>query len=83
MVMAKYDKLVLQPIGTPVVDIDVSSIPEYQRGQLAEFALELTRNIFASPGEEERYQAWLAKRKAAEAAKTVTDGPQPRKEDKV
>lgn len=61
--------IVFKPIGDCSVRINVNAIPEYQRGQLAEFALELTRNIFAIPGEEERYQAWLAKRKAAEAAK--------------
>lgn len=60
---------VFQPIGICSVKIDVNAIPEYQRGQLAEFALELTRNIFARPGEEERYQEWLAKRNAAKAAK--------------
>ena len=60
--------IVFQPVGICSVKIDVNAIPEYQRGQLAEFALELTRNTFSRPGEEERYQAWLAKRNAAKAA---------------
>ena len=65
----KGKTIAVSPIGICSVRIDVNAIPDYQRGQLAEFALELTRNIFARPGEEERYQEWLAKRKAAEAAK--------------
>lgn len=62
--MAKYENAVLRPVGDCSVKINVSVIPEYQRGQLAELALELTRSIFAIPGEEERYQAWLANRKS-------------------
>lgn len=44
------------------IKIDVNQIPEYQREQLAQFAIELTRRVFARPGEEDRYQAWLYKR---------------------
>lgn len=55
----RYDQLVLKPVGNTVVEVDVSLIPEYQRRQLAEFVLDLTRQIFSIPGEEERYQAWL------------------------
>lgn len=62
--MSKYEKIVLRPIGDCTVKVNVSEIPEFQRSQLAEFALELTRNIFAIPGEEERYQSWLADRKS-------------------
>ena len=65
----KSKSIVFTSIGDCSVKVDVSSIPEYQRGQLAEFALDLTRKIFSIPGEEERYQAWLASKKAAEAAK--------------
>lgn len=60
--MAKCENLILRPIGVCSLKINVCSIPEYQRGQLAEFAIELTRKVFAQPGEEERYQAWLAER---------------------
>ena len=60
--MYDYEKLVLKPVDDINIKIDVNLIPEYQRRQLAEFALELTRNIFAIPGEEERYQAWLKNR---------------------
>lgn len=55
--------IVFQPIGDADIKIDFNEIPEYQRGELARFALEVTRNCFAIPGEEERYQAWLAERK--------------------
>lgn len=60
--MYDYEKLILKPVDDANIEIDVNQIPEYQRRQLAEFALELTRNIFAIPGEEERYQAWLKNR---------------------
>ena len=52
----------LKYIGEPDVKIDVNQIPEYQRRQLAELALEVTREVFSRPGEEERYQEWLKKR---------------------
>lgn len=55
--------LVFRPVGDVDIKIDFDEIPEYQRGELARFALEVTRNCFAIPGEEERYQAWLAERK--------------------
>lgn len=48
--------------GEPDVKIDVNQIPEYQRRQLAELALEVTREVSSRPGEEERYQEWLKKR---------------------
>lgn len=60
--MYDYEKLVLTPVDNVNIEIDVNLIPEYQRHQLAEFALELTRNVFAIPGEEERYQEWLKNR---------------------
>ena len=60
--MAKCENLILRPVGACSLKINLDSIPEYQRGQLAEFAIELTRKVFAQPGEEERYQAWLAER---------------------
>lgn len=43
--------------------IQVSMIPEYERNELAKLALAVTDAVFSSPGEEERYQAWLAERK--------------------
>ena len=46
--------VVFKPIGDCSVKVDVSTIPEYQRAQLAEFAIDLTRGIFSIPGEEER-----------------------------
>lgn len=60
--MGKYENLMLRPAGACSLQINVTSIPEYQRGQLAEFAIELTHKVFAQPGEEERYQIWLAER---------------------
>lgn len=43
--------------------IQVSQIPEYERNELAKMALAVTEAVFSNPGEEERYQAWLAERK--------------------
>lgn len=42
----------------------VKALPEYQKSVLFDFALELTRNVFSRPGEEERYQKWLAERQS-------------------
>ena len=60
--MAQNENVVFRPVGPVQVHIDFDAIPDYQRGELAKFALEVTRNCFAEPGEEERYQAWLAER---------------------
>lgn len=60
--MYNCEKLVLKPVGDVKIKIDFDSIPEYQRDQLAELALDVTRKVFAQPGEEERYQIWLAER---------------------
>lgn len=65
--MYDYEKLVLKPVDDINIEIDVNLIPEYQRCQLAEFALELTREVFSRPGEEENYQAWLQERRQREA----------------
>ena len=43
--------------------IQVSQIPEHDRNELAKMALSVTEAVFSNPGEEERYQAWLAERK--------------------
>lgn len=40
--MHDYKKPVLNPVGNIEVKIDFDSIPEHQRNQLAEFALEVT-----------------------------------------
>lgn len=61
--MSENEKIVLQPRGDVNIKIDVNLIPEYQRGRLAEFAIELTRKVFARPGEEDRYQEWLYERR--------------------
>lgn len=49
------------------VDIDVSQIPNVQRNELFDMAIVLHDYIFSMPGEEERYQEWLAKRNSKEA----------------
>lgn len=61
--MYDYEKLVLRPVDDVNVKIDVNLIPEYQRRKLAEFSLELTKEVFSRPGEAERYQAWLQDRR--------------------
>ena len=47
------------------ISIDVSLIPEHARNALARMTLALVEDVFAQPGEEERYQEWLKKRKGA------------------
>ena len=44
--------------------IDIASIPDFRREELAKGALALTEQVFSMPGAEERYQAWLKERKA-------------------
>lgn len=44
--------------------IDIASIPDFRRIDLAKGALALTEQVFSMPGAEERYQAWLKERKA-------------------
>lgn len=44
--------------------IDIASIPDFRRIELAKGALALTEQVFSMPGAEERYQAWLKERKA-------------------
>ena len=48
--------------------IDTSQIPNFLRVELTLGARKLTEEVFAHPGEEERYQAWLKKRNATKAA---------------
>lgn len=58
-----YQKIKFIPVNPQhKVKIDFSQIPEYQRKQLAEFALEATREYFAQPGVEEQYREWLKAR---------------------
>jgi len=64
--MYDYEKTVLKSVADVKIEIDFDSIPEYQRRQLAELALEVTREVFSRPGEEERYQAWLQNRRQRE-----------------
>lgn len=68
--MHDNDKTILTP---EKIKIDVDSIPEYQKNQLVEWALEQTRAFFSRPGEESRYQAWLQKR--IEMSKKESDPP--------
>ena len=54
---------------TSTIKIDTSQIPNFRRVELALGARALTKEVFACPGEEERYQVWLKKRNAAKAAR--------------
>ena len=49
---------------TPAPHIDIASIPDFRREELAKGALALTEQVFSMPGAEERYQAWLKERRA-------------------
>lgn len=44
------------------IQIDIAAIPDFRRIELAKGALVLTEQVFAMPGAEERYQAWLSER---------------------
>lgn len=52
---------------TATVTVDVSQIPGFRKEALARGAIELVELVFSQPGAEERYQAWLAKRKGGES----------------
>lgn len=47
----------------PKLKLNLDIIPEHDRNELAKMALAVTEAVFSNPGEEERYQAWLAERK--------------------
>ena len=49
---------------SPTLRIDIASIPDFRREELAKGALALTEQVFSMPGAEERYQAWLKERRA-------------------
>lgn len=49
---------------TPALHINLASIPDFRRVELAKGALVLTKQVFSVSGAEERYQAWLKERKA-------------------
>lgn len=69
------DKIVI-PKSEAHIHFNLDEVPAYKRDELAQGALELMRRLFAEPGTEERFQAWLVeyrKRKAAEAA-AVNEG---------
>ena len=51
-------------IPDPALRIDLESIPDFRRIDLAKGALALTEQVFSMPGAEECYQAWLKERKA-------------------
>ncbi len=57
----------------PTLSIDVASIPDFRREELAKGALALTEQVFSMPGAEEHYQAWLKERRAKQkqTAKTA------------
>lgn len=48
----------------PTPSIDLASIPDFRRIDLAKGALALTEQVFSMPGAEERYQAWLKEYRA-------------------
>lgn len=49
--------------------IFTNQIPEFQRNELSDIVISLTKAFFDIPGEEERYQQWLKERRANEAKK--------------
>lgn len=71
MAQARQADSKLQLVGElrTKIHINTAEIPDYKRDELARGAIELMRQVFSVPGEEESYRAWLAKRKAAAAVK--------------
>ncbi len=59
----------------PTLSIDVASIPDFRRIELAKGALALTEQVFSMPGAEERYQAWLKERRAKQKKHIGSVGP--------
>lgn len=51
-------------VQNPALSIDLASIPDFRRMELAKGALALTEQVFSMPGAEERYQAWLKEYRA-------------------
>jgi len=49
-----------------VIQIDTSQIPKFRKEELGKAALLLVEQVFSLPGAEEKYQAWLAKRRGGE-----------------
>ena len=45
------------------IHIDIATIPDFRRDDLAKGALKLTEQVFSMPGAEERYQKWLQEHK--------------------
>lgn len=44
--------------------LNLREVPEFQRNELSDFAIALTKAVFERPGEEERYQRWLEERRS-------------------
>lgn len=44
--------------------VRTDEVPEFRRIELAKAAIALTKEVFSIPGEEERYQEWLAHRRS-------------------
>ena len=43
---------------------NLDKVPEFQRNELSDLAVSLTKALFDIPGEEERYQRWLEERRS-------------------
>lgn len=56
------------PSGEIRITFDLESIPECVCNDLAAATIKAARTFFEKPGVEEKYQSWLAAKKAAAAA---------------
>ena len=54
----------LQQTAPTIIRINLAEVPEFRRIELAKAAIALTKEVFSIPGEEERYQEWLAHRRS-------------------
>lgn len=54
-------------MASAITAADMEEMPQYQRDMLSAWVLDMCRANRSIPGEEERYQAWLAERRAKKA----------------
>lgn len=47
--------------------VQTEEIPDHAKIRIARWAIALMEEVFSHPGEEEKYQAWLAERRKKEA----------------
>ena len=57
----------LQQTAPTIIRINLAEVPEFRRIELAKAVLAGMDELFSRPGEEEKYQKWLAERRAKQS----------------